>query len=416
MNSYTIIGGNRLNGEINIRSAKNSVLPIIACCLLSSEDIIIQNVPDILDIQNMINIMRGFGTKIEFRNNNLYINCANAAPLDISNSITGLLRSSIFLLGPIVSRFRKVKLGLPGGCAIGARPIDLHIDGLKALGVSTHEKDGYIDCTANKIIGGRIKLRFPSVGATENIMMAACLSYGTTAIYNAALEPEIVDLANFINTLGGRVFGAGTSSIIIEGVKKLHGGIYKPYGDRIAAPTYLAAGIATKGRVIVRGLKHNIITSTLNIFAKIGAKVIVGNDYVSASCNGKLKAIEHLQTAPHPYFATDMQAQVAALLVTAKGKSAIQETVFENRFVYANELNKMGANTAIDKNKLKIMGVDKLKPATLKAHDLRGGAAVVIAALTANGKSIVEDVKHIERGYEKFDEGLRRLGANIIKN
>ena len=410
---FKISGGNRLVGEVKIKAAKNSVLPILACCLLSSDDIIIQNVPNLLDIKNMLTIMRSLGVKIIEANGNLYVNTKNATANGLETKLTGALRSSIFLLGPSVSRFKHARLGLPGGCAIGARPIDIHIDGLKALGVNIKENPLYIDCDATKLAGASVRLKFPSVGATENLMMAAVLARGKTVIYNAAKEPEIVDLANFINTLGGRVFGAGTKTIIVEGVARLYGGIYRPFGDRIAAPTFLAAAAATKGDVSVVGVDHHIMASTLRVFVDSGASVLVGKDYVTLKVDKRLKGVGEIITKPYPSFPTDMQAQIVAMLALSEGTSVIKETIFESRFKYINELVKLGADIRIADSYARVFGVKKLVGTNLKAEDLRGGAALTIAALASEGQSIISDVYHIDRGYESLEESFRGLGGNV---
>ena len=415
MEQFRITGGNRLNGEVVVKAAKNSVLPIIACCLLSDEHIIIQNVPDLLDIRNMLEIMKSLGAKVEYKSTNLYINCKNANASAVESNLSGALRSSIFLLGPCISRFKKARLGLPGGCAIGARPIDLHIGGLKELGVKVVESDSYIDCDASKLTGGNIHLRFPSVGATENLMMAAVFASGTTTIHNTAMEPEIVDLANFINTLGGRVYGAGTKTLTVRGITRLHGGIYCPSSDRIAAPTFLAAAGSTRGNVTVRGIDPSLMLASLRVFVDSGCSVLAGKSHITVSCDRRLNSIKELTTGPHPKFPTDMQPQIATMLSLASGTSAIEETIFENRFKYATELNKFGADIKVRGNIATIKGVEKLKGATVFAEDLRGGAALTIAALSAYGNSIIKDVKHIDRGYEALESDFRALGGNIIR-
>jgi len=412
---FKIVGEQRLQGEVFVKSAKNSVLPIIACCLLSDEDIIVQNVPDLLDIKNMLEIMREVGAKIEYRNSDLYINCKNASATAVESNLTGALRSSIFLLGPCISKYKRARLGLPGGCAIGARPIDIHIKGLKDLGVAVKESDSFIDCDASKLQGANITLKFPSVGATENLMMAAVLANGTTTIHNAAQEPEIVDLANFINTLGGRVYGAGTKAITMRGITRVRGGIYRPFGDRIVAPTYLTAGAITQGSVTVRGINPNLMLSTLRVFAKSGCKIEAGNDYITVSNDKRIRAISELATGPHPGFPTDMQAQIVAMLATADGTSLVKETIFENRFKYASQLVKLGANIEINGSAAKILGVKKLRGATLHAEDLRGGAALTLGALASEGTSIIKNVHHIDRGYEGFEKCLRELGGEIVR-
>ena len=410
---FVIEGARRLNGELHIKAAKNAVLPIIAASILSSEDIVIQNVPRLLDIENMLAIMRSLGCYAEQINGSIYLNCKNAKASLITPKLTSALRSSIFMLGPILGRFGELELGLPGGCAIGKRPIDIHIDGLRTLGVEIIETETSIKCKARKNISGDYRLKFPSVGATENLMMAAVTSRGTTVIRNAAKEPEVVDLGRFIVAMGGRIYGAGSSTIRIEGVENLHGTIYRPSADRIAAPTFLAAAAACGGSVTVKGITCTHLSTVLNSLQAVGSSIYCGNDFVTLKMDKRPKAIAKLITMPHPGFPTDMQPQMGVVLSLAKGDSTITETIFENRFLYAKELAKFGAMANYDTHTMHINGVKRFNGAVATAPDLRGGAALVIAALAASGKSIIQDIHHIDRGYEKIENSFKQLGASI---
>jgi len=413
MEKLKITGGQKLFGEVEIRAAKNAVLPILACCLLTKKEVVLHNVPHLVDIDNMLSILKSMGAKVSFKKNTIVICCLDATPSLVSTELTGALRSSIFILGPVLARFKKIQLGLPGGCAIGARPIDIHLKALRDLNAAVIEEDGYIECDSTSMQGGATTLAFPSVGATENLIMAAVFNPSLTIIKNAAREPEIVDLANFINFLGGRVHGAGTSMVVVEGVREFFGGDYQPIGDRIVAPTVLGAVAMTRGKVTVKDVNPLHFTPVLDIFDSMGCKVKQGKNYVELSQSKKLRAVEKIITRPYPDFPTDMQAQIVAALSLANGNSIVKETIFENRFSYVKELEKMGAEIVVENNKAIISGVEGLHGAEVYAEDLRGGAALVMAALAANGQSVVRDVRHIDRGYEKIEKMFGLLGAKI---
>ncbi|MCL2061948.1 MAG: UDP-N-acetylglucosamine 1-carboxyvinyltransferase [Firmicutes bacterium] len=416
MQRFVVKGGKPLMGEYRVKAAKNSVLPIMAAAVLSNQEIIIENVPNLVDIQNMSDIIKSIGGTAEYTGASLRLNCTNASPRLIESNLTGVLRSSIFLLGPILSRFKSVKIGLPGGCAIGARPIDLHIAGLKQMGVFVTQEDGFIACDGKNMKGGTVNLTFPSVGATENLMMAAVFAKGTTVIHGAAQEPEIVDLQNFINFLGGRISGAGSSVVTVEGTDKLSGGgAYRPFGDRIAASTFLAAAAATGGRVTVNGIYAHHVSSVTDALIQSGCRVDTSANTISLIAPETLKPLR-IKTNPHPHFPTDMQPQLTAMLCLAQGESTVIENVFENRFMYTAQLNKMGARIALSGNTAHITGVKMLYAAQVAAEDLRGGAALVIAALAAQGKSVIENVLHIDRGYESMEDALQALGADIVRS
>lgn len=413
MDKLIIKGGHKVIGEIEISSAKNSVLPIIACCILSKEEIIIKNCPKISDIMNMLNIIKNIGGSAEFIGNDIHISCLNANPKLVESNLTGQIRSSIFILGPILSRFKYADISYPGGCEIGLRPIDLHILGLKCLNVKITEKDGMIECDGSEISGGVVNLDFPSVGATENIMMAGVLTEGTTVIRNAAREPEIVDLANFINYLGGKIHGAGSGIITIEGVQSLKGGTYSPISDRIVAGTYMAACAMCGGKLKMTNVNLENIYSIASLVMRSGCEVEETNDGIIVKSSGKIKAIHKIETQPYPGFPTDCQAQILTMLTVSDGYSIIVENLFESRFKHTVQLVKMGANITVKDRIAMIKGVKELHGANVLAEDLRGGAALVMAGLRANGTTIVSNVQHIDRGYYKIEDDLNSIGGEI---
>lgn len=413
MEYLRVIGGNKLDGRLKIASAKNAVLPIIAGALLSEEDIVIKNCPALSDITAMMKIIRSTGGRAEYEGNHILINCKDSNPALIESDLTGKIRSSIFIMGPILARFKHAALSYPGGCEIGLRPIDLHIYGLKKLNVKIREENGHIICDGSDMKSAEIDLDFPSVGATENIMMAAVFLSGKTTIRNAAREPEIVDLANFLNALGGKIYGAGTDTLVVEGVKKLSGGEYTPVPDRIAGCTFLTACALTGGDVFLENLRSDTINAVTEKLVRAGCELSRGYDYVRIRSSGKIKAIHKIETQPYPGFPTDMQAPMTAMLTRANGCSVMVENLFENRYKYTVQLNKMGAKITVKDRIAVIKGVKKLHGTVVKSEDLRGGAALVIAALAAEGESIVTGVNHIDRGYYKIEEDFRRLGADI---
>lgn len=413
MEYLRVIGGNKLDGRLKIASAKNAVLPIIAGALLSEEDIVIKNCPALSDITAMMKIIRSTGGRAEYEGNHILINCKDSNPALIESDLTGKIRSSIFIMGPILARFKHAALSYPGGCEIGLRPIDLHIYGLKKLNVKIREENGHIICDGSDMKSAEIDLDFPSVGATENIMMAAVFLSGKTTIRNAAREPEIVDLANFLNALGGKIYGAGTDTLVVEGVKKLSGGEYTPVPDRIAGCTFLTACALTGGDVFLENLRSDTINAVTEKLVRAGCELSRGYDYVRIRSSGKIKAIHKIETQPYPGFPTDMQAPMTAMLTRANGCSVMVENLFENRYKYTVQLNKMGAKITVKDRIAVIKGVKKLRGTVVKSEDLRGGAALVIAALAAEGESIVTGVNHIDRGYYKIEEDFRRLGADI---
>ena len=413
MDKYIIDGGEKLYGRVEIQGAKNTVLPLLAASVLTDEQVKIRGVPTIVDVENMMRILSELGCKIQRRKEYAVIDSSNAVSHEIPPRLTKELRSSVFMLGSVLTRFRRAKISYPGGCDIGLRPIDLHLSGLKRLGVEITEEGGYIDCKADVLKGAEILLDFPSVGATENIILAAVKAQGLTVIRNAAKEPEIVDLQNFLNAMGAKVCGAGGGTVVVEGVKRLHGVDYTPIGDRIEAGTYLIAAASCGGEIETLGVPPENIAALLHKLRENGCKIHTKNDKIILRSNGLLQSVDLVETMPFPGFPTDMQAQYAALCTTARGTTLIVENLFETRYKYAGELKRMGADITVRDRPAVIRGVEKLHGAKVPAGDLRGGAALVVAALKADGQSEVVDLSHVDRGYADFEYKLKRLGAKI---
>ncbi len=415
MEKYVINGGNKLFGSVKIQSAKNSVLPILAAAVLTDGQVKILNVPHISDVANMIKILTRLGCKAEYQGEDILIDSSSANCFEIPSGLAHELRSSIFLLGSLVSRFKMAKIAFPGGCDIGLRPVDLHLTGLKRLGVEITEKNGYILCKCQKLIGNEIMLDCPSVGATENIMLAAVKAEGTTVIKNAAREPEIEDLQRFLNAIGAKVSGAGSGTIIVEGVKTLGSAEFLPMRDRIEAGTFLVAAAMCGGEVELECTSAENISSLLHKLRENGCNIHIKNDKILLQSSKKLTAVKSIETQPYPGFPTDLQAQFTALLCICKGQSIVTENLFETRFKYVPELRKMGADVTVINRTAFVRGVDKFKGATVVAHDLRGGAALVLAGLAAEGRSEVLDISHIDRGYGSFEYKLRAIGGDIVR-
>ncbi len=413
MENYIINGGEKLYGKVEIQSAKNTVLPLLAASVLTDEPVKIRGVPIINDVENMLRILTEVGCKIKRQKDCAIIDSSNAVSHEIPTRLTKELRSSVFMLGSVLTRFRRAKISYPGGCDIGLRPIDLHLSGLKRLGVEIVEKDGFIHCEAKRLVGAEILLDFPSVGATENIILAAVKAEGVTVIRNAAKEPEIVDLQNFLNAMGAKVRGAGGGTVLVEGVKRLHGVDYTPIGDRIEAGTFLIAAASCGGEIETEGVPPENIAALLHKLRENGCKIRAKNDKILLTSNGRLQAVHLVETTPFPGFPTDLQAQYTSLCCTAKGTTLVVENLFETRYRYAAELKRMGADITVRDRTAFVRGVEKLHGAYVTAGDLRGGAALVLAALNAEGQSTVADLSHIDRGYADFEGKLRRLGAKI---
>lgn len=416
MESYVINGGRKLSGSVKIESAKNAVLPIIAGALLCSGEVVIQNCPKIGDVITMLDILDYLGVNAYFQEDNLIIDSKGFCNRQIPKCLTKKLRSSIYMLGAILAIRNNVKLAYPGGCNIGSRPIDIHLSALKQLGVSVEEGDLYVDCIAqNGISGSDICLPFPSVGATENVILASVFCKGKTIVRNCAREPEIVDLANFINACGGRVNGAGSKTIEIFGVKKLFGTVYKPISDRIELATYVISTVITGGEAEFLNADLQNIPNLVHKFLNNTCSVTVKNDIIYIKSNGVKKAFS-FDTGPYPKFSTDVQPQTMALLSVSQGQSVIRENLFENRFGHATELCKMGAKIKVLDNVAIVDGVKRLHGATVCANDLRGGASLVLAGLNAEGVTTVLNTNHVERGYFDMVGKLTELGADVRKN
>ena len=412
MDSYVINGGKILDGKVKIESAKNSVLPILASSILTNDDVIIKNCPKINDVLNMIKILNSLGVKTYFQENSLIINSSTLNSCRIDEILTKELRSSVFMLGSLISRCNKAEISLPGGCKIGKRPIDLHINSLKKLGVDFIEENNIIKARCEKIKNTKIFLPYQSVGATENIILASVLGDGKTIIYNSAKEPEIKDLCDFLILMGASIYGAGKETIYIEGVKKLHGCTFTPISDRIEAGTFLIASAITSGNIEVSNVDAKNIFPLLNKLCDNACKIDINNDIIHIK-GGRLRKCFSIETAPFPFFPTDLQAQMCSLASVSSGISIINETIFETRFNHVYELIKMGANIKLQDNIALVYGVPFLHGAKVTAFDLRGGAALVLAALSAEGETIVNDISHIRRGYLDFEKKLKNLGADI---
>jgi len=404
-----------LRGNVRINGAKNSALPILAASLLGTEDIILEDVPGLKDVEIMCEVLTSLGAKVEKLDKNVIkINSKNVNNHVTEYDLMNKMRASLLVMGPLLARLGKTRSSLPGGCAIGTRPIDLHFKGFKALGASVNTEHGNIDAHAEKLVGDKIYLDFPSVGATENIMMLATMAEGETILDNAAMEPEIVDLQNFLNKLGANIKGAGTSTIKIKGVKKLGGGSHRIIPDRIEAGTFMVASAITGGDVLVENVIASHIKPVIAKLKETGAQVIENGDNIRVIGNKNPKAID-VKTLPYPGFPTDMQAQFMAMMTLCSGTSVITETVFENRFMHVDELKRMGADIKIDGKSAIVHGVQHLTGAPVAASDLRAGAALVLAGLVADGKTEIKNIYHIERGYDGIEERFSNLGAKIYR-
>ena len=418
MEQYVIKGGQPLEGEVTIAGAKNAALGILAAAVMTDQEVIIENVPNVRDTRVLLQAIEGIGAKVRYIDEHTVSICGASinpnSDLCVDDEFIRKIRASYYLLGALLGKYKRSQVALPGGCDIGARPINLHIKGFEALGAQVDITNGTISTYAEELIGSHIYMDVASVGATINIMMAAVLAEGKTTIENAAKEPHIVDVANFLNSMGANIKGAGTDVIRIRGVKELHGTTYSIIPDQIEAGTFMVAAAATKGNVLIKNVipKHlEAITSKLN---EIGAHVIEYDDSVRVMSDKRLKST-NIKTLPYPGFPTDMQPQMAVTLALSNGTSIVTESIFENRFKYVAELTRMGAHIRVEGNTAIIDGVESFTGANVAAPDLRAGAALVIAALVADDFSVVSDIKYIQRGYEKFDVKLQCLGAKIEK-
>ena len=414
MDKLQVTGGIPLEGEVRVSGAKNAALPIIAATLLASEPVAIGNVPHLQDVTTMIELLGRMGVTVTVDERmNVEVDASTlrqpVAPYDLVKT----MRASILVLGPLLARFGQADVSLPGGCAIGARPVNIHVAGLQAMGAEISIENGYIRARAARLRGARLVLDTVTVTGTENLMMAAALADGQTVLENAAREPEVVDLAHCLNALGARVRGAGTDTIVIDGVERMHGGSHRVLPDRIEAGTYLVAGAITRGRVHLKQAAPGHLDAVLAKLQEAGATVTTGADWIELDMRGRRPKAVDLRTAPYPAFPTDMQAQFAALDTVADGVSTIIETIFENRFMHMLEMRRLGAEIRLEGNTAIIKGVPKLQAAPVMATDLRASASLVLAGLVAEGRTIIDRIYHIDRGYEAIEEKLSALGADI---
>ena len=414
MDKLSIIGNGPLHGEISISGAKNAALPVLASTLLSPQPVIVQNVPHLRDITTTLELMGRFGTRIELSENmDLVADNSSITELRAPYDLVKTMRASILVLGPLLARFGEAEVSLPGGCAIGSRPVNLHIQGLKAMGAEIEIEDGYIKARAGRLKGTRFFFDLVSVTGTENLMMAASLADGTTVLENAAREPEIIDLADCLTAMGAKIAGAGTDTITIEGVRQLHGGSHTIIPDRIETGTFMVAAAATGGKVRLRNTDPAYLDAMLEKLRESGAEINTGEGCLTLDMRGRRPKAINLTTAPYPAFPTDMQAQFVALNATAAGTATVKETIFENRFMHVQELQRMGADIELQGNTAIVRGVSKLHGAPVMATDLRASACLVIAGLAAEGQTLIDRIYHLDRGYECIEEKLAQLGARI---
>ena len=414
---YIVSGGNQLKGEVSIGGAKNSVLKLMAAAILVKGETKIYNVPELTDVEIMLEVIKGLGAKAvsNKEEKSVTIDATNLTSITAKYELVSKMRASFVILGALVSRCKEAIVALPGGCAIGERRVDFHIKGLEALGAKIKIENGYVHAKVPKLVGTDIYLDIPSVGATENLMLASVLAEGSSKIQNAAQEPEIVDLANFLNSMGANIIGAGTSEIIINGVKQedLHSVEYTTIPDRIEAGTFMSAVVATKGKAIIKNIYPAHLTFFTDKLIKMGASIkLLDPTSIEVSCKNKLTSVNFV-TQPYPGFPTDLQSMAMVLLTTANGVGIITESLYENRFMQVPDLRRMGADIHQDRNHAIIKGVKKLTGAIISASDLRAGASLVVAALMADGTSTIENIYHIDRGYEKLEEKILLLGGKI---
>ena len=413
MQKLEVFGANKLKGQIKISGSKNASLPILAATLLSRKKVYLKNLPRVKDIETMVSLLQSLGSKINFNKNDLVIDNTKQTKSFASYSLVKTMRAGILVLGPLLAKFGKAKVSLPGGCAIGTRPVDIHLNALSKLGVKYKIIQGYVYATASKgLIGSKIKFSKISVGATENLIIAASFAKGTTILKNCAIEPEIKDLVNFLKSMGCNIKWIGKRSIKIEGVSDVKEISYSVMFDRIEAGTYLVAAALTEGNLKIKNIIPKIIQTEINTLKKIGAKIRVKKNEIHIVGNKKIKNI-NIKTAPYPGFPTDLQAQIMVLLCKANKESLIKEDIFENRFMHVAELNRMGAKILTNGNKAKVSGNIRFEAAELMATDLRASVSLILAALTAKGKSVINRIYHLDRGYENIEKKLKKVGAKI---
>lgn len=414
MSVFNIEKSPNLNGEVEISGAKNAALPILAATLLTDKENVIENVPYLKDVNSMYELLDWLGVSIGINDNNVKLVNKKIKTSFVPYELASKMRASFLVMGPLLAKTGKVRISLPGGCPIGNRPIDLHLKGFEAMGAKITQGHGYVEAKARKLKGSKIYLDFPSVGATENILMASCFAEGKTIIENAAVEPEIVNLSKYLVSMGAVIKGGGTDTIEVEGVKSLNGCSHKVIPDRIEAGTFMIAAAITKGEVKVKNIIQEHLKPIIAKLREIGTVITEGEDYLIIKGSDKLKCVD-IKTLPFPGFPTDMQSQFMSLMSLCEGTSIITETIFENRFLHVAELKRMGAKIKIDGRSAVIEGTKKFSGAQVKATDLRAGAALVLAGLVADGQTQVSEIEHMDRGYYKFDEKLSQLGAKISR-
>ena len=414
MEKLIIRGHTPLNGEIRISGAKNAALPILAGALLSGHPVQISNIPHLQDVTTIVSLLGQMGVNITLDEHaNIEVNAGGLNCFNAPYELVRTMRASVLVLGPLLSRFGQAEVSLPGGCAIGSRPVDQHLKGLQAMGADIRIENGYIKAKAKRLCGATIVMDITTVTGTENIMMAAVLANGQSIIHHAAREPEVEDLANFLNTLGAKIAGAGSSTIVIDGVNELTGGTYHVLPDRIETGTYLAAATITRGKIKLKNTRPDLLESVLLKLEETGAFIDTGTDWISLDMKDNRPRAVNISTAPYPAFPTDMQAQMMAVNTVAEGTGVITETIFENRFMHIQELQRMGANIALKGNTAICTGTHLLHGAPVMATDLRASASLVLAGLAANGETSIDRIYHIDRGYECIEEKLAQLGAKI---
>ncbi len=416
MERFIVQHTEKLQGTVTISGAKNALLPILAACLLTEDTCTVCDVPPLTDVLAMVELLRGFGAELFFdpKEQKITVQAKRIFTTEASDETAGKMRASFLTAAPLLVRMRSAKLPLPGGCQIGSRPIDLHLKGFSAMGAENKQEHGMVELWTKGLVGENIYLDFPSVGATENIMMAATLAKGTTVIENAAAEPEICDLAVFLRKMGAKITGDGTDTVMIEGVDSLHGAVHRVMPDRIEAGTFLVAAAMTGGNILLHNVREEHLKPVIAKLTECGVQMELTKEGIRVASKGILAPV-HIKTMPFPGFPTDMQAIFMSLVTLAKGTSVITETVFENRFIHAGELKRMGADITIDSRSAIIEGVEELTGSKVRATDLRAGAALILSALAARGETEISDIYHIERGYDHIEKKLRALGANIYK-
>lgn len=414
MDKFLITGGVKLEGEVRISGAKNAVLPLLAATILTDDPVTIRNVPNLKDVHTISKIIAGLGVTITYEGDTVYADASTLSNQFAPYDLVKTMRASILVLGPLLARYGNAKVSLPGGCAIGSRPVDLHLKAMEALGAKIEVENGYVHASIDgRLKGGEVVFDMVTVGGTENILMAAVLAEGVTTIRNAACEPEITDLANMLNKMGAQIEGLDTNTLIVTGVERLHGCEHSVVPDRIETGSYLAAAAITGGRIKTTHTNPYIMESVLDKFEEMGAEVTRGEDWIELDMQGKRPKAVSFRTLPHPEFPTDMQAQIMAVNAIGRGFATISETIFENRFMHAPELSRMGANIQVDGHDAVVTGVEKLQAAPVMATDLRASFSLVLAGLVAEGETLVDRIYHIDRGYERVEEKLQSLGAQI---